>query len=201
MRVRITVRLPNGSTENISPHVISQGCSRHWEARRAGPDAAHPSSSGPRRRRGTCGAWRRRPCCPWRTRTSAVGARRMSNCWVPMTWLRSTAVWALASSTMPCTSAPGHAEVLGHPGRCAGPLDVAAVHHELRDRVAGSGVEALGHEDAADHGVGDPVGVAGEHDVDGRVLDGFGDRLDRTLVRRPRGCPRPGSARPPCPGG
>ncbi len=37
--------------------------------------------------------------------SSRVGARLMSNCWVPMTLLRRTAVWALASSTIAWTSA------------------------------------------------------------------------------------------------
>ena len=34
-----------------------------------------------------------------------VGSRRMSISWVPMTWLRSTAVSALAASTISLTSA------------------------------------------------------------------------------------------------
>ena len=44
---------------------------------------------------------------------SRVGARVMSFSCVPITWLRSTAVWALASSTIACDVGPlGDAEVL-----------------------------------------------------------------------------------------
>ena len=106
----------------------------------------------------------------------------MSFAWVPMTWLRSTAVWALASSTIAWTSARG-ATPRFLATRVAPPaqVDVAALDHQLQDRVAGPGVDALGDEDVAAHQVGDAVGVADDHRVDGRVLQRVGDGEDRAL--------------------
>ena len=183
VRVRITVRLPNGSTANISPQVISPGCSPG--ARRGEQEVLAETAGvgeGGVDTRVLRPAWRRSPCCPSPTRSSRVGARRMSATWVPITWFRSTAVWALASSTMACTSArSAHAEVLGDPGGPAGPLDVTALDHQLQHRVAGPGVDALGDEDVAPHQVGDAVRVAHDHGVDRGALELVGDVEDRAL--------------------
>ena len=45
-----------------------------------------------------------------------------------------------------------------------------SVDHQLRDRVAAAGVEALDDRDPADDGVRRAVRVAGDHEVDRRVL-------------------------------
>ena len=111
----------------------------------------------------------------------------MSIACVPITWLRSTAVCALASSTIACTSGRvGDAEVLGDAGGAARPLDVAALDHQLEHRVARPGVDALGDEDVADHQVRHAVRVAGDDRVDRRVLDALGDVDDRAVPRHAR---------------
>ena len=55
--------------------------------------------------------------------------------------------------------------------------------HQLRHRVAGAGVEALDDRDPADDRVGRPVGVAGDDEVDRRVLELADDADDRALPR------------------
>ena len=118
---------------------------------------------------------------------SRVGSRRMSLACVPITWLRRTAVCALASSTIAWTSGrPRDAERLGDPGRPSGPRHVAVAHHQLEHGVRRAGVDALGDEDVAAHQVRHAVGVADDHRVDGRVLERVGDVEDRTLPRGPR---------------
>ena len=106
------------------------------------------------------------------SRRRAGLSRRMSTLELPMTTLRSGAVSALALSTIALTSARGRdAEVLGRARRGAGPGDVVAADHQLRHRVADAGVEALDDRDPADDRVRRPVGVAGDHEVDRRVLE------------------------------
>ena len=59
--------------------------------------------------------------------------------------------------------------------------------HQLRHRVAGARVEALDDRDPPDDGVRRAVRVAGDDEVDRRVLDRLGDAHDRALpgVRGP----------------
>ena len=109
---------------------------------------------------------------------SRAGSRRMSIACVPITWLRNTAVSALAWLTIACTSARGATpRFLATRVARADPRDVAVAHHQLRHRVAAAGVDALDHRDVADDGVGDAMRVSGEDEVDRRVLQ---------LVRRCR---------------
>ena len=119
-----------------------------------------------------------------------VGSRLMSNCWVPMTWLRRTAVLALASSTIALTSAR-RATPMFLATRVAPPAQSTSppLDHQLEHRVARAGVEALETGNLAVLEVGDAVGVAHEHRVDGGVLE---------LVRDRRGSARPRHAGARC---
>ena len=186
--VSMTVRLPNGSTENISPQVISHGCSpavggAQLRSARRPPELVYAASTPgylPRIASATM--------LPIADSNRRVGARLMSNCWVPMTLLRRTAVWALASSTIAWTSARlATPRFLATRVAVARPRDVAVADHQLGDRVAGAGVEPLGHGDVTLIEVGDPVGVAGEHEVHRRVLQLVDDADDRAVPRRRRG--------------
>ena len=103
--VRITVRLPNGRTANISPHVISPtaspaaGGAMRRSCRRP-PEFVNAAS--------TPGYFARIASVtrlPMADSNSRLGARRMSTDCVPITLLRSTAVSAFALSTIACTSA------------------------------------------------------------------------------------------------
>ena len=161
-----------------------------------------PSWCTRRRRPGTSPASRRPPCCPSPTRRAGSGPAVMSFSCVPITWLRSTAVWAFASSTIALHVGPlGDAEVLGDAGRAAGPLDVAALDHQLEDGVARPGVDALGDQDVADHQVRDAVGVPDDDGVDRRVLRARprcrGSGRPTARRRRCRSC----CGRRSCPGG
>ena len=116
----------------------------------------------------------------------------MSAAWVPITWLRSTAVSrvGLVDDRLH-VGARGDTEVLGDPGRAAGPLHVAAGDHQLQHRVAGTGVDALGDQDVPDHQVGHPVGVPGDDGVDRGVLSAsamptIGRPTERPACRRRR---------------
>ena len=84
----------------------------------------------------------------------------------------------------------GDAEVLGDAGRAAGPVDVAALDHQLEDRVASRpALMPSVIEDVAAHQVGDAVGVADDHRVDGRVLELVGDVEDRAAHGTPAALP------------
>jgi hypothetical protein len=105
--VKITVLFPNGSTTNTSPQVISPGCSladggAERISARSPPELVMAAST-PGYLSNMASATR----SPTADSCNRVGSLRMSAVWVPMTLLRSTAVSALASSTMACTSARG----------------------------------------------------------------------------------------------
>ena len=200
--VSITVRLPNGRTENISPQVISHGCSPalggvQLRSARRPPELVYAAS--------TPGYFSRiasATMLPIADSNRRVGARLMSNCWVPMTLVaqdRGLGV-GLVDDRLDVGTA-GHADVLGHAGRAAGPLDVAVADHELEHRVAGAGVVA-------------PPG-SGTSRTGGWRCGGCGPRASRPpscpgAGPRSRGSGRPrsgrrrcrwGSCRWPCPGG
>ena len=68
----------------------------------------------------------------------------------------------------------GDAEVLGDAGRAAGPVDVAALDHQLEHRVASRpALMPSVTRMLPTHQVRDPVGVADDHRVDRRVLEGW----------------------------
>ena len=114
-----------------------------------------------------------------------VGSRWMSTVCVPITWLRSSAVSAFALVDDRLDVGPRRdADVLGHARRRADPGDVAVLDHQLGDGVAAARVDALDHRDVPDHRVRDPVRVARDHEVDGRVLQPCDDLHDRALPRR-----------------
>ena len=106
--VSITVRLPNGSTANTSPHVTSPGClTRRWRAETSDVGRRPPELVMAASTPGYLARMASATRLPIADSLRRVGSRRMSPVWVPITWLRSTAVSALAASTMACTSARG----------------------------------------------------------------------------------------------
>ena len=165
--VSMTVRLPNGRTANISPAGDLAVASSVAGRRAHGGPARRPPELVQRRPRPSgylyARASRRRPCCPSPTR-SRVGSRRMS------TDLGADRPGCAGSARRRVggvddrldVGARRDAEGLGEAGRAAGPGDVAALDHQLQDRVRRAGVDALGDEDVADHQVRHPVGVAGD---------------------------------------
>ena len=105
--VRITVRLPNGSTAKTSPQVIWPACSpaeggvTRRSARRPPEFVIAASTPGYLSRIASVTR------LPISDSCRRVGSRRMLFACVPMTWLRRTAVSASALSTIACTSARG----------------------------------------------------------------------------------------------
>ena len=132
------MRLPNGSTANISPQVISPGCSpgarrrdRRCPARRP-PEFVYAAS--------TPGYFARIASVtrlPIADSKSRVGCAQDVDGLRPITLLRRTAVLAFASSTIACTSLRAgtprfFATRVAPPAHC----DVTALDHQLEDRVA-----------------------------------------------------------------
>ena len=96
------------------------------------------------------------------------------------------------ASTIAWTSARGATPMfLATRVDAARPLDVAVPDHHLDHRVAAAGVDALDDGDLADDSVGDAMGVAGDDEVDRRVLQLLRDVDDRARPTAPAGCRRP----------
>ena len=181
------MRLPNGSTANISPHVISHGRLAR-AGRRADEVLPQPAGVGvgrvdagvlPPHRVGHHVA-HLGLVQPGRVAQDVVGLRADHL----VAQHRGLRVGVVDDRLDVGTSRD--AERLGDPGRAAGPRDVAAAHHQLEHGVRRTGVDALGDEDVAAHQVRHAVGVADDHRVDGRVLERVGDVEDRSLPRGPR---------------
>ena len=145
------VRLPNGSTANISPHVISQAARRaRGRADQVGPQAARvrQAASTPGISAAIASATRL-PISDSRAGRRRAGCRT-AGCRSPGS---AAAVLALAASTIALTSGRCATPGSWPCGYAARPLDVAALDHQLEHRVARAGVDPLCDQNIADHQV------------------------------------------------